>query len=197
MLGVKIEEAAHAFGDDLGAILNATDPASTLKKKHIGLCHHRCGEANAMGMVNHFHVGTDSNGSDFLTKALGRIKHQTCGDMFLHEMLLNEHNPRMWAKDPELKKGEKRIPKTSKCGLKKRFNHIRSAGKPKMNDKAFGRDDSKNGPRGPLKHRVNRKDCHERPLCNGNRCHCKHLDGSCEHQWNNSEAKFRNHRFKK
>ena len=101
-----------------------------------------------------------------MTKALGRIKHQTCRDMFLHDMVLNKHNPKTQSMDPELKKREKKIPKTSECGLRKShqsFNHIRSARKPKMNDKEFGRDDSRNEARGPLKHRVNHKDCNKRP----------------------------------
>ena len=115
MLGVKIEEAACAFGDELGAILNATDPASTLKKKNIGLCCHRCGEANAARTVNHFHIGTDVNGSDVLTKALGRIKHQACRDICLHDVVLSKCNPKTQAKDPKLKKRERKIPKTNKC----------------------------------------------------------------------------------
>ena len=67
-------------------------------------------------------------------------------------MALNKCNPKMRAKDPELKKREKKIPKTSKCGSKKShqsFNCIRSARKPKMNDKEFGRDNSKHRPRAP------------------------------------------------
>ena len=115
-------------------------------------------------------------------------------------MVLNKCNSKMRAKDPELKKREKKIPKTRKCGLKKScqsFNHIRSARKPKMNDKEFGRDDSRNEARGPLKHRVNLKDCDKKPSCNDCLCKCKHPDGSYENEWRDHIKRSRNCRFKK
>ena len=203
MLGIKIEESACVFGDNLGMMLNASTPSSTLKKKHLGPCHHWCREANAAGIVNHFHIGAHCNGSDFLTKALGGVKHHNCADMFLHEMMLEIHGPRIRPREADLNvvrssksndEGQTKTPKNgglSKSNAKTRAKMSnrnstrkgRNEKKPNKNPKGSNRNFAKANHGTKLNHNQKKNDnvgCrHERHNANGI-CQCKHPDPSCK-----------------
>ena len=51
-------------------MINCTEPASRLKKKHLGCSYHRIRELVAAGVIELMHVGTKENLSDMLTRAL-------------------------------------------------------------------------------------------------------------------------------
>ena len=68
MLEVLINGTSVMLGDNLSTIISCTIPSSSLKKKHNALAYHRVREAVAAGIVNLFHVPTDKNIADTMTK---------------------------------------------------------------------------------------------------------------------------------
>ena len=51
-LGVKVEHLSVLFGDNLGAVQNATMKESLLKTKHVAISYHKVREAAACGIVH-------------------------------------------------------------------------------------------------------------------------------------------------
>ncbi len=51
-LGVKVEHASLVCGDNMGVVQNATVSESLLKKKHVGISHHKTREAAAAGIAH-------------------------------------------------------------------------------------------------------------------------------------------------
>ena len=70
MLGVPINDASVVLGDNQPTITSSTIPSSNLKKKHNAVAYHRIREAVAAGIVNLFHVRSEDNVADTMTKPL-------------------------------------------------------------------------------------------------------------------------------
>jgi hypothetical protein len=70
MLGVEVDGPAMMFGDNKSVIINTTMPSSQLKKKHNSIAYHRVREAIAAKIINFFHVKSEDNFTDILTKPL-------------------------------------------------------------------------------------------------------------------------------
>ena len=60
------------FGDNVGALHLANNPATTPNSKHIDIRHHFLRERVANGEFRVVHVGSDLQHADFLTKRLHR-----------------------------------------------------------------------------------------------------------------------------
>ena len=71
MLGVPIDGPVRMYGDNNAVVLNTTLPSSQLKKKHCAIAYHRVREAMAAGIIEFFHVPSEENVADILTKPLG------------------------------------------------------------------------------------------------------------------------------
>ena len=70
MLGVPINGASVMLGDNQSAITSCTIPSSSLKKKHNAIAYHRVREAVAAGVVQLYHVRSEDNLADTMTKPL-------------------------------------------------------------------------------------------------------------------------------
>ena len=69
-LGVPVEGAADVFCDNDAVFKNVSTPESTLKKKHLSICYHRCREAVAAGVIRVAKEATGTNLADLFTKIL-------------------------------------------------------------------------------------------------------------------------------
>ena len=70
MLGVPIQGPTIMYGDNQSVVINASNPSSTLDKKHNALAYHRTREAIAAGIIDFRFVRSEDNFADILTKAL-------------------------------------------------------------------------------------------------------------------------------
>jgi Reverse transcriptase (RNA-dependent DNA polymerase) len=70
-LGVPIRDKSYIFGDNKSMIDSATIPHSKLHKRHTALSWHRVREAMAAGIAVIYHVHSESNPADILSKHWG------------------------------------------------------------------------------------------------------------------------------
>ncbi|MGH7955373.1 MAG: Ty1/Copia family ribonuclease HI [Gloeomargaritales cyanobacterium] len=65
-----MDEPCIVFGDNLAVVTNTTKPASMLKKKkkHLGISYHLVREAVAAGIVTVYHIDSEENPANPLTK---------------------------------------------------------------------------------------------------------------------------------
>lgn len=64
--------------DNQGALALAKNPVHHTRSKHIDIKYHYIRETIAQGIVWLEHVSTSDKAADFLTKPLGRVRHQKC-----------------------------------------------------------------------------------------------------------------------
>jgi hypothetical protein len=69
-MGVKVTKATPVYVDNLGVVLNASNPASTLNKKHIALAYHFVREHVANDVIKIRKIHTSDNYADPFTKGL-------------------------------------------------------------------------------------------------------------------------------
>ncbi|MGH7955350.1 MAG: Ty1/Copia family ribonuclease HI [Gloeomargaritales cyanobacterium] len=69
-MGVHVTAPTTIFVDNMGVILNSTNPASTLNKKPVALSYHFVREHFANNVINIIKIATDQNYADPFTKAL-------------------------------------------------------------------------------------------------------------------------------
>ena len=74
MFGIPLEEPAHVFYNNKGVYINASYGASTIKKKDNSIANHKTKECVANGVMFIFKEDGDTNFTDILTKALGKVK---------------------------------------------------------------------------------------------------------------------------
>ena len=84
MLGVPVKGSTLLFGDNESMVNQVTKPHSTLKKRHLANCYHRCREAVASKIVSIVHCASGWNLSDMGTKGLPAHIHQR----LLHNQVL-------------------------------------------------------------------------------------------------------------
>jgi hypothetical protein len=70
MFGVPLDGPANVFCDNEAVVRNTTAPESTLKKKHVAICYHRCREAVAAVTMRIAKEDTGTNLADIATKCL-------------------------------------------------------------------------------------------------------------------------------
>ena len=74
MMGIPIVGPSYMFGDNESVVISATIPESNLKKRHVALAYHRVREAVAAGIVQFYHIRSEDNPADVLTKFLPAAK---------------------------------------------------------------------------------------------------------------------------
>ena len=84
MLGVPIDGPCIIFGANLSVVNNAINPASQLKKKHLSIAQHYVREAVAAGIIAVYHINTDNNPSNPLTKLELLSKMKIIEEMFYY-----------------------------------------------------------------------------------------------------------------
>ncbi|MGH3053654.1 MAG: reverse transcriptase domain-containing protein, partial [Gaiellaceae bacterium] len=90
MLGIQVDQPCIVFGDNLAVVSNATDPASMLKKKHLGISHHLVRESVAARIIRVFHILTDDNPANAFTKSETVEKLKILEEMFFLPLCMNE-----------------------------------------------------------------------------------------------------------
>jgi hypothetical protein len=73
----------YLFGDNESIVTSGSIPQSTLNKRHVALSFHRVRESITAGIVRFYHVPTNHNPADLLSKhwAHSTVSHH------LHELL--------------------------------------------------------------------------------------------------------------
>ncbi len=69
-MGVHVTKPTPIFVDNLGVVINATDPSSSLNKKAVALAYHFVREHQAGKVISVHTIHTSHNYADPLTKAL-------------------------------------------------------------------------------------------------------------------------------
>jgi len=92
MMGVPLEGPVNTFCDNSSVVINAMQPALTLKKKHNSIAYHRVREAIASGVLCIAWVQSGKNLADILTKPLNSpTLHSHCEKiLYLPAMNNNE-----------------------------------------------------------------------------------------------------------
>ncbi len=79
MIVVPLEGPVNTFCDNSSVVTNASQPSSTLKKKHNSIAYHRVREAVAANVIRVARVHSNKNLADLLTKPLpGPSLHYLC-----------------------------------------------------------------------------------------------------------------------
>ena len=86
MFGVPLEGPTNVFCDNKAVFKNASQPDSTLKKKHMLICYHRCREAVACQTIRIAKEGMLTNLSDLLTKPLTCFTRENLLDCFTYRV---------------------------------------------------------------------------------------------------------------
>ena len=77
-MGVPLNGPANCFCDNNSVVMNVTNPASMLKKKHNSVAYHKVRECMAAGAVRIAHEPGVTNVADMLTKILSAWKLKDC-----------------------------------------------------------------------------------------------------------------------
>jgi hypothetical protein len=70
-LGVPIYTKAYMFGDNESVVNSSSTPHAKLHKRHNALSFHRVREAVAMKIIGYYHIRSETNPSDVLSKHWG------------------------------------------------------------------------------------------------------------------------------
>jgi hypothetical protein len=84
-MGVKVTKETVIWVDNLGVVLNASNPGSTLNKKNIALAYHFVREHVAGKVISIRKIDTKDNYADPMTKALNSTNHHD----FFYELQRN------------------------------------------------------------------------------------------------------------
>jgi len=68
-LGLPIDGPAEIYIDNHAVVQNTTIPGSSLRKKHLSIAYHIIREAQVADLVRIFHIRSEDNPSDILTKS--------------------------------------------------------------------------------------------------------------------------------
>jgi hypothetical protein len=69
-MGIQVSKPTPIWVDNMGVVLNASNPGSTLNKKHIALAYHFVRENVANNVVEIRKIESKDNYADPFTKAL-------------------------------------------------------------------------------------------------------------------------------
>ena len=73
--GIRLDGPTLLFGDNEGSLINVTEPDSSMAKRHVGVSYHTSRECEAADITRRYHVSTQDNIADGLTKALNNTCH--------------------------------------------------------------------------------------------------------------------------
>jgi hypothetical protein len=84
-MGNKVGKPTPIFVDNMGVVLNASNPGSTLNKKSVALSYHFVREHVANDVIEIRKIDTADNYADPFTKALTSNEHHG----FFYEVMCN------------------------------------------------------------------------------------------------------------
>ena len=70
-LGIPVHKQAYLFGDNESVVNSSTTPFAKLHKRHLALSFHRVREAMAAKTIAYYHIRSECNPSDMLSKNWG------------------------------------------------------------------------------------------------------------------------------
>ena len=70
MMGIPLDGPANVFCDNESVVKSSSTLESTLKKKHVSICYHKCRESQASGAMRVAWEQGTTNLADLLTKIL-------------------------------------------------------------------------------------------------------------------------------
>ena len=76
-MGVPVTKTTPIYVDNMGVVVNATNPASALNKKAVALSYHYVREHVANGIIDIRKIDSKENYADLYTKALPRGEHHS------------------------------------------------------------------------------------------------------------------------
>jgi hypothetical protein len=74
-MGIAVNKPTPLFVDNLGVVLNASNPGSTLNKKSVALSYHFVREHVANNVIEIRKIDSEDNYADPFTKALNSNGH--------------------------------------------------------------------------------------------------------------------------
>ena len=84
-MGIMVSKSTKIYVDNMSAIINSTDPGSTLNKKYIALAYHFVREHVSGKVIDIMKIDSDDNYADPLTKPTNSNEHNN----FFYEILRN------------------------------------------------------------------------------------------------------------
>jgi hypothetical protein len=84
-MGIAVTKPTPVFVDNMGVVLNASNPGSTLNKKSVALSYHFVREHVANSVIEIRKIDSADNYADPFTKALNSIDHHA----FFYEVMCN------------------------------------------------------------------------------------------------------------
>ena len=85
MMGTLIHrDPSTVWVDNESVVKNTSVPESTLKKKQIAICYHLVRKAAAPGIIKIYHIRSEDNKADLLTKNLGGNKLKDAAQSILY-----------------------------------------------------------------------------------------------------------------
>ena len=78
--GVSVTSPTEIRCDNKSVVSNTVIAASTLRNRQIGIAYHMCRESVAADIIRVFHIKSEFNRADILTKILASLKHQALVD---------------------------------------------------------------------------------------------------------------------
>ena len=78
--GVVVESPTEVRCDNKSVVSDTVIAASTLRNRQIGIAYHMCRESVAADIIRVYHIKSEFNRADILTKPLGSVKHQALID---------------------------------------------------------------------------------------------------------------------
>ena len=85
-MGVAVTKATNIMIDNMSVVISASNPATTLNKKHIALAYHFVREHAAAKVINILKIDSSENFADPFTKGMSSGDH---GDFF-QELMRNQ-----------------------------------------------------------------------------------------------------------
>ena len=82
-LGAIVDEPTKFYGDNKAVFNSIAEDDGLCKKRHAAIAFHKFQEATAVGITRPHDVSSIENMSNFLTKALGRDKHNKATNRLL------------------------------------------------------------------------------------------------------------------
>ena len=84
-MGIKVDKATNVYIDNMGVVLNASNPGSMLNKKSVALSYHFVREHVANNVIEIQKVDSKDNHTDPFTKSLNSTEHHD----FMYEVMNN------------------------------------------------------------------------------------------------------------
>jgi hypothetical protein len=85
MMGIPIhKDPSNVWVDNVSVVKNTSIAESMLTKKHIAISYHLVREAAAAGIIKIYHIRSEDNKADLLTKNLGGNKLKDAAQSILY-----------------------------------------------------------------------------------------------------------------